>query len=182
MTVIRLLILGVFHAHGRTHGYAVHRELSSWKVEMWTSVKVGSIYHALKQLTKEGKLQEAGTEASSKGPGRTTFELTDSGREEFISLLEEALHSFDLERFSGGVALMSALPRARVLALLRGNVDRATQNRDFLNTLSRDAPRGATPHTKDLLELWSATLTAWTAWAHELTARLEGGEYRFAGE
>ncbi len=36
MSVVRLLVLGIVRMHGRAHGYVVHRELLSWKVETWT--------------------------------------------------------------------------------------------------------------------------------------------------
>ncbi|MDB5059778.1 MAG: hypothetical protein JWO59_3250, partial [Chloroflexi bacterium] len=79
MSVIRLVVLGVIRMRGQAHGYAVHRELLSWRVETWTTVKPGSIYHALKQLAKEGKLRAAGTEESTEGPGRTLYALTHEG-------------------------------------------------------------------------------------------------------
>lgn len=183
MSVVRLLVLGVVRLHGQTHGYAVHRELVAWRVETWTSVRPGSIYHALKQLTREGLLQAIGTENSAEGPGRMIYALSPSGEAEFLTLVEAALISFDLENLGAGVAFMQALPRQRVLDLLRTLQIQATANRHHLDTLVPDHQNRATPpHTADLLELWSGGLGATAHWAGKLIERLEAGDYIMAGE
>ncbi|PRC53075.1 PadR family transcriptional regulator, partial [Mycobacterium sp. ITM-2017-0098] len=56
---VRLLVLGVVRRHGEANGYGVHRELMGWRVDTWTAVKPPSIYHAVKQLAREGKLAAA---------------------------------------------------------------------------------------------------------------------------
>lgn len=183
MSVVRLLVLGIVRQGGRAHGYAVHRQVVAWKVETWTRVKPGSIYHALKQLTKEGRLREAGTEASDEGPSRTIYELTSDGEAEFRQLLEAALSSFDLEELGMGVAFMQALPRERVIALLREQHRRATENRDHLDGLMPTFPvREEPPHTQDLLALWSGALAATARWTEAMIQRLESGEYRMADD
>src|SRR5262245_41094849 len=104
MSVVRLLVLGVVRARGRVHGYAVHRELLSWRIETWTRVRPGSIYHALKQLTREGKLRAAGAEESAEGPDRTLYRLTPAGAAEFRRRLAAALSSFAPEELGAGIA------------------------------------------------------------------------------
>lgn len=183
MPVVRLLVLGIIRMHGRAHGYAVHRELLAWKVETWTTVKPGSIYHALKQLTKDGKLRDAGTEASTEGPGRTLYEMTDAGEAEFRGLLETALTSVPPEELGAGVAFMQALPRGRVVALLRIQHRRVSDNRDHLVRLMPAFPdRAEPPHTQDLLALWSGALAATATWTEMLIQRLAAGEYTMADD
>ncbi len=53
----RLLVLGVVRKHGKAHGYQVRRELLTWSADKWANVAPGSIYHALKQMAKEGLLE-----------------------------------------------------------------------------------------------------------------------------
>lgn len=183
MSVVRLFVLGVVRTRRRAHGYAVHRELLSWKVETWTNVKPGSIYHALKQLTKEGKLRAAGMEESTEGPGRTLYELTQEGEAEFRQLLDAALSSVGMEELGAGVAFMQTLPRQHVLTLLREQHRHATENRDLLERLIPTFPdRDQPPHTQDLLTLWSGALAATASWSEKLIQRLEAGEYVMAGE
>ncbi|NUT10617.1 MAG: PadR family transcriptional regulator, partial [Nonomuraea sp.] len=54
MSATRLLVLGVVRLHGRAHGYLVGSELESWEAGQWAGLRSGSIYHALRQLAKEG--------------------------------------------------------------------------------------------------------------------------------
>ncbi|WP_280447304.1 PadR family transcriptional regulator [Nocardia cyriacigeorgica] len=183
MSTVRLLVLGVMRRQQPTHGYAVRQELLSWRADTWTNVKPGSIYHALKQLTQEGKLRALGTEGSSHGPGRTMFELTASGEDEFRTLLEEALVSVDMEELGSAIAFMDALPRADVIAKLREQRRRSREIRDDLLAMAPEFPgRYSAPHATDLLELWSGVFENLSGWTSGVLARLEAGEYRMADD
>ncbi|MDQ8757313.1 PadR family transcriptional regulator [Sphingosinicella sp. LHD-64] len=180
MSAVRLLVLGMVRMLGRAHGYAVHRELTSWQIDTWTSVKPASLYHALKQLAKEGKLRTAGMESSPEGPGRTVYEITAAGDVEFFGYLEGALRSIDIEELGAGFAFMQALPRARVLALLREQLRQTEAVRDDLKTMMSDHPvRDKPPYSQDLLGLWSRSFGANAEWSRSLIERLERGEYSF---
>ncbi|MFI6166638.1 PadR family transcriptional regulator [Nocardia sp. NPDC051052] len=180
MSVVRLLVLGVMRLRQPTYGYAVRRELLSWRAETWTNVKPGSIYHALKQLTQEGKLTAYGTEGSTEGPGRTLFNLTEEGEVEFRKLMDEALVSIDMEELGAGIAFMDALPRAHVIEKLREQRRRSDEVRTSLLAMIPDFPGGRAepPHTTDLLELWSSVFGNLAGWTEGLLERLEAGEYR----
>lgn len=183
VAVVRLFVLGVIRMHGQAHGYAVHRELLAWRVETWTRVTPGSIYHALKQVTKEGRLRVAGVEGSSEGPGRTLYELTQEGEAEFRRLLDAALTSIDPAELGAGVAFMQTLPRQRVVHLLREQHRKATEIRGGLEKLMPRFPRRSEPpHTQDLLALWSGGVAATASWTEALIQRLEQGEYVMADD
>lgn len=183
MSAIRLLVLGILKTRRRAHGYAVQRELAAWHVDTWTTVRPGSIYHALKQLTKEGKLRSVGTEESAEGPGRTLYEITKAGAAEFNDRLEAALASFDLEQLGAGIAFIHLLPRGKAIALLRDTSRRAEENQHHLDTLVPRFPdRAEPPHMADLLGLWSGALAATAGWTAGLARRLEAGDYVMAGE
>jgi len=183
VSVVRLLVLGVIRIHKRAYGYAVHRELLSWKIQTWTTVRPGSIYHALNQLTKERKLRAIGTQESETGPGRMLYELTQQGAAEFKELLLLALSSFQLVELSAGVAFMQTLPRHQVIGLLKEQHERSTQTRKRLLDLTPSFPeRDQPPHTQDLLMLWGGAAAAIAEWTENLIQRLEAGEYTFRGE
>ncbi|NUS45187.1 MAG: PadR family transcriptional regulator [Mycobacteriaceae bacterium] len=183
MSAVRLLVLGVLRAQQPSYGYAVRRELLGWRVETWTDVKAGSIYHALKQLGQEGKVHAIRTEASSAGPGRTLYEVTAAGEAEFFARLEAALVCIDMEELGAGIAFMRALPRARVVELLTEQRARSAETRDGLLAMAPDFPaRHETPHSTDLLELWSGVFANLSTWTDGLIARLEAGEYRMADD
>lgn len=181
MSVVRLLVLGVVRRQGTAHGYAVRRELLSWRAETWTNAKPGSIYHALKQLSAEGKLREAGTERSDEGPGRTLYELTAEGETEFMTLMDQALVSVDMEELGAAIAFMDALPRAQVIDRLREQQRNAATVREQLLAMIPEFPgRYEVPHSTDLLELWSGVFENLSGWTGRLLARLEAGEYTLA--
>jgi DNA-binding PadR family transcriptional regulator len=183
MSEVRLFVLGVVRLRGQAHGYAVHRELRVWNVEAWTDVKLGSIYHALKQLTKEGKLRAVAVEDSAAGPDRTLYALTAAGADEFRRLVDAALTSVRLETLSAAVAFMQALPRAQVLERLREQQRLARNAHDCLDGMIPGFPeRAEPPHSADLLALWSATYAAQADWTAALIRRLEAGEYCMADD
>ncbi|MEV0296302.1 PadR family transcriptional regulator [Nocardia sp. NPDC050710] len=181
MSAVRLLVLGVIRKKQSAHGYAVRSELLSWRAETWTNVKPGSIYHALKQLTAEGKLSTYGTESSDKGPGRTLFALTEAGESEFRALMDAALVSVDMEELGAGIAFMDALPRAHVIEKLREQRRNSAAIRDELLAMIPSFPgRYESPHATDLLELWSGVFDNLSGWTGSVLARLEAGEYRMS--
>lgn len=183
MSAVRLLVLGVTRRQQPTHGYAVRRELLSWRANTWTNVQPGSIYHAIKQLTQEGKLRTLGSEGGDRGPGRTLFELTPAGEAEFRERMDTALTSVDMEELGAGIAFMDALPRAEVIARLTEQRARSGRIRDELLGMIGDFPgRYETPHATDLLELWSGVFDNLTGWTTGVLTRLRAGEYRMADD
>src|SRR5919197_662274 len=80
MSAIRLLVLGAVRQHGRAHGYQVRNDLEYWGAHEWSNAKPGSIYHALKQMAKQGLLHAHEVAPSTAGgPPRTEYELTEQG-------------------------------------------------------------------------------------------------------
>ncbi|MBE1582569.1 PadR family transcriptional regulator [Nonomuraea angiospora] len=75
MSATRLLVLGVVRLHGQAHGYLVGSELESWEAGQWAGLRSGSIYHALRQLAKEGLLD---TSEVHEWPGRVAASTTSS--------------------------------------------------------------------------------------------------------
>ncbi len=180
---VRLLVLGVVRRHGQAHGYAVHRELMSWRVDTWTTVKPPSIYHAVKQLEREGNLVASGSEPSPRGPARVTYRLTDDGERAYFGLLEAALRSPDIEEFGAGIAFMQTLPRHRVRELLTEQLATTRQICDDLHDMKPQWPDpGEPPHAQHLLELWRGMFRSNAAWTTQMLARLTGGEFRFADD
>ncbi|MEU8031129.1 PadR family transcriptional regulator, partial [Streptomyces sp. NPDC049099] len=122
MSAIRLLVLGAVRQHGRAHGYQVRNDLEYWGAHEWSNAKPGSIYHALKQMAKQGLLHAHEIAPSTAGgPPRTEYELTDKGTEEYFALLRDALVTYDQrgDVKTAAIGFMVDLPRAEAVALLK---------------------------------------------------------------
>lgn len=180
---VRLLVLGVVRMLGEAHGYAVHRELMSWRVDTWTAVKPPSIYHAVKQLQREDKLRAVRSEAGSRGPARTVYAVTGSGEAEFFGLLEAALVSPEIEVLGAGVAFMCSLPRHRAAELLARQLIVSREITEELQAMKPEWPDARQPpHARHLLDLWSGVFGANAQWTEEMLGRVRAGEFSFAGE
>ncbi|MFJ6937377.1 PadR family transcriptional regulator [Streptomyces sp. NPDC101132] len=186
MSAIRLLVLGAVRQHGRAHGYQVRNDLEFWGAHEWSNAKPGSIYHALKQMAKQGVLlaHEVAPSAAG-GPPRTEYELTDAGRAEYLRLLREALagHGQHRDALSAAIGFMVDLPRAEVLVLLRERLERLAAWRAAVTGryLPEEGPERL-GHIGEIMDMWLHTADAEAAWTRGLAERIEGGAYVFAGE
>src|SRR5690606_22336888 len=88
VSATRLLVLGCLADWGEAHGYGIITELQSWGAEEWANIKPGSVYHALKQMMKEGLLTACPVEHAA---GRVDYRITEAGVQEFLRLLRDAL-------------------------------------------------------------------------------------------
>ncbi|MFB8393019.1 PadR family transcriptional regulator [Streptomyces yangpuensis] len=186
MSAIRLLVLGAVRQHGRAHGYQVRNDLEYWGAHEWSNTKPGSIYHALKQMAKQGVLHAHEVAPSAAGgPPRTEYEVTDAGREEYFRLLREALAAFDQKTdvLSAAIGFMVDLPRGDVLALLRERLAKLAVWRSSVT--EHYTPEGGPEslgHIGEIMHRWVHSADAEAEWTQGLIARIEGGAYSFAGE
>ncbi|MFI6105741.1 PadR family transcriptional regulator [Streptomyces sp. NPDC051310] len=186
MSAIRLLVLGAVRQHGRAHGYQVRNDLEYWGAHEWSSAKPGSIYHALKQMAKQGLLHAYETAPSTAGgPPRTEYELTEKGTEEFLALLRASLTSYDqkMDVLSAAVGFIVCLPREEAVALLKQRV--AGIERWKAGVLEHYTPAEgpqALGHIGEIMHLWVHSADAGAEWTRGLIERIERGAYTFEGE
>ena len=181
----RLLVLGCVRIFQPVHGYFLRRELVSWEVDRWAHVHPGSIYNALKSLTRSGLLEEVGVVADGPRPPRTTYRLTAAGEDEFLALVRAGLLTTDDPTlFLTAVNMAFALPRDEVVASIRTRIGLiedylavlATQVEEILE--AKDTPDTAT----EVARLISARFRGELEWARDYLDRVVGGAYAFHGE
>ncbi|MFD0341709.1 PadR family transcriptional regulator [Streptomyces sp. NPDC127117] len=186
MSAIRLLVLCAVRQHGRAHGYQVRNDLEYWGAHEWSNAKPGSVYHALKQMAKQGLLIAHETAPSTAGgPPRTEYEITGRGDEEYFTLLRAALTSYDRkpDLLSAALGGIVDLERAEAVALLKERVAglaawRATVTEFYT---PEDGPESI-GHIGEIMNMWIHSADAGAEWTRGLIARIEGGAYTFAGE
>jgi DNA-binding PadR family transcriptional regulator len=186
MSAIRFLVLGAVRQHGRAHGYQVRNDLESWGAHEWSNAKPGSIYHALNQLAQQGLLLAHEISPSTAGgPPRTEYEITQRGTEAFLSLLREALPSYDqkMDVVSSGLGFIDHLPREEAVALLWKRVEGLEEWRKSVTDYytPEDGP-GQLGHIGEIMHLWVHSADAGAEWTRGLIERIEGGAYTFKGE
>ncbi|AWT44648.1 MULTISPECIES: PadR family transcriptional regulator [Streptomyces] len=186
MSAIRLLVLGAVRQHGRAHGYQVRNDLEYWGAHEWSHAKPGSIYHALKQMAKQGLLHAHEMAPSTAGgPPRVEYEITGAGTEEYVRLLREALVDRDggIDVLSAAIGFMVDLERAEVVRLLRERLRRLAAWRASVTEhyVPEDGPEKL-GHIGEIMNMWVHTADGEAAWTRGLVDRIEGGAYTFAGE
>lgn len=186
MSAIRLLVLGAVRQHGRAHGYQVRNDLEYWGAHEWSNAKPGSVYHALKQMAKQGLLHAHEIAPSTAGgPPRTEYEITAAGHEEFFRLLRAALvaHDQKTDMTSAAIGFVVDLPRDEAVALLRERTRRIEEWRSAVTDhyVPEDGPEQL-GHIGEIMNLWIHTADAEAEWARGLIGRIEAGAYTFAGE
>jgi DNA-binding PadR family transcriptional regulator len=189
VSVTRLLVLGAVRIFQPAHGYLVRRELLSWRVEEWANVQPGSIYHALRSLTRDVLLREGEAPIGVGGSGpaaRATYSLTEDGELEFNRLLREALwqlHPSEPSWLLAGISLWWALDREQVLDALAAREAVLRARLAETPYVLRQIRESQTPdHVVEYVHLQGAGLEAELGWVREAAERIRGGAYTFAGE
>lgn len=186
MSAIRLLVLCAVRQHGRAHGYQIRNDLEYWGAHEWSNAKPGSIYHALKQMAKQGVLLAHEVAPSTAGgPPRTEYEITEQGDAEYFMLLRAALTSYDqkLDVLSAGLGGIVDLERAEAVSLLKERVTGLARWRESVTEYyTPEAGPESIGHIGEIMNMWVHSADAGAEWTRGLITRIEGGAYTFAGE
>ncbi|HTJ32038.1 MAG TPA: PadR family transcriptional regulator [Dactylosporangium sp.] len=184
MSTTRLMILGLVSYLQPVHGYDIRKELASWNVESWANVQPGSIYHALRKMTEEGLLEEAGSETVGNRPARTQYRMTAAGATEYQTLLRKYWWEYQepTDPFLAAFAFLPGLSRAEAVGALRARA----RLLEGWNAAYRDNAEEWTaykpPHVGWQFELTMARCEAEARWCHDIAARIEAGEGVHFGE
>lgn len=188
MSVTRMLVLGVVHIFQPTHGYFVRRELQSWQVAEWAQLNPGSVYNALRVLTKERMLvEEPGEEVPGPAKRSAQYRLTVDGDQEFLRLVREGLwelHPYEPGWLLAGQSFWFVLTRDEVLAALgaRAALLNARISGSHYAVAALPESTGTPAHVVESFHIHELQLKAEREWVAGVSARIRAGEYGFAGE
>ncbi len=112
-----LLVLGML-LDRPMHGYEIGQQIRSEGVPTWFDISTAAIYYSLNKLRKLGLISE--TRSRSGGAEKSVYHLTERGRSEFFSGMEETLASEEPVRFEYdlGIYLLNKLSQERAQELL----------------------------------------------------------------
>lgn len=85
-----MVVLGSLEILEKASGYDVYQYLEKNRIDRWTEIQKPSIYNALKQLEKESAIEQVDTVKNGNYPEKTTYQITEKGKQLFDSLQEEA--------------------------------------------------------------------------------------------
>ena len=143
-----------------------------------------SVYMVIQQLAKAGFVVEHETLRTGMRPERTTYVLTDAGREEWHDWLRELveLPRHEYPQFVVALSLLAALPPAEVVDLLRERAHRVAQLRVQTQAMIDEALAGGlAPLFLVDEEYRVALLDAETAFLDRLIERITDPENGWAG-
>lgn len=177
----KLIILG-FLQEGPMYGYKVKQRIEREAMAEWAGVSYGAIYYALNKLAQDGFVEKIGTERVGNRPSRDVYQITESGQEEFLRLLRQALGTVEYQTDPIDIALRfaEALPAQEVRALLE---ERSVMLEQGLQMLTEEKAgfvrrhQGA-PYIEGacaLFDHWLLRLEAELTWLQRVLEMLERG-------
>ena len=178
------------------HGYEMRRNLEGQRREHWADIQYGSVYASLKQLAKEGFIEEAGTEREGNRPPRTVYRITGTGEEEMLRLLREAWSkpAFPARPMDTALSFVWLLPQEEVARLLEERLralDEAAQGlrdtQEWAERVSQEEPamdhgQGFQAMLSDLFEHSRRLLAGEREWTEYILSRVRSGVYELAEE
>lgn len=106
------------------HGYEMQNIIQTTKMEQWTNILSGSLYHAINKLEKEGKI-EAVREERTGARIRKVYRITEKGEKEFQNELRRALLTppgTTKSDFSLALPWISQIPKDEAKKLIEQNI------------------------------------------------------------
>jgi len=102
------------------HPYEMYQVLLLRKEDRIVKVRPGSLYHAVNKLEDAGLVRATGIDREGNRPERTTYEITDEGREQLLERVEELIAEpiNEFPRFPLAIGQAHNLPLPTVIRLL----------------------------------------------------------------
>lgn len=106
------------------HPYEMYQLLIQRREDRVVKVRRGSLYHAVDRLRDQGLAAVRGTERAGNRPERTSYEITDAGRERLGSTIADILSTpvNEYPRFPQALGESHNLPQQEVTELLGARI------------------------------------------------------------
>jgi DNA-binding PadR family transcriptional regulator len=174
VVVLELAILGLLQ-EAPVHGYELRKQLGL-RLGGFRLFSYGSLYPALRRLTRAGLIVEA-PEQQEPEPGswsrrsRRVYRITAEGKERLAELLSESgPHAWDDERFGVHLAFFSRTPAEVRMRILEGRRRAVEERREGLRAALGRAREQIDNYTQQLHQLGLDTCEREVRWLNELIA------------
>jgi len=127
--MIRFVVLSFLRMKDM-HGYEIQSMIQMSHMEQWANLLSGSLYHALNNLEKEGKI-EAAKEERTGARVRKIYRITAEGEQEFIAEMKKALMSppgSTKSDFALALPWITSIPKEEAKQLILENIQAIQQN------------------------------------------------------
>ncbi|HEX8518169.1 MAG TPA: PadR family transcriptional regulator [Pseudonocardia sp.] len=176
--MLELAVLGLL-VEAPVHGYALRQQLAA-RLGGLRVVSYGSLYPALRRLTRAGLIAEEVPDGPWPRRGRRVYRITAEGRERFTELLADAgPQAFDDDGFGVHVAFFSRTPAEIRMRILEGRRRTVEERREGLRAALHRAGEQIDRYTRELHRLGLETTDREVRWLNELI-RHEQGQGRHA--
>lgn len=174
MSAVRLFVLSALAEHGPMHGHQIRHQAQSDRTELWTEVKVGALYGALKRLAGEGLIVEVRSERVGNLPERTVYEITARGREALSAVHNEALRTVAFRPDPFDLALVHAgeLDEQELANVIADRRDALRVRHNMVHHQAEAADQWLTEAERMAMAHGLARLAAELAWHEDLLDRL----------
>ncbi|MFT3832064.1 MAG: PadR family transcriptional regulator [Micropruina sp.] len=177
LTPLGVMVLALLR-EGDMHPYEMIRLMRQRHEDRLVPLTNGTVYHTVARLTRAGLLTEVGTDREGNRPERTTYTLTDGGRDAVTDWVRRELGRIDRPaEFRIALAESHNLPRHEVEDLLGGRQAALTAEQTILRAglnkaRSRDVPE------QYLVEIdrQATLLEAELRWTAEFLVRLQNND------
>jgi len=174
---VRMVILGLL-AERPLYGYELKKIIEEHMGD-WTSIAFGSIYFALDKLAEEGYVEKVAIEQTGSRPSRGVYQVTKSGRDEFLRLLRVSWQNIDRDYYEIDICLffLDRLSQSEVKGYLRARLARLEgalhdlQTHEAEQFQNPDVP----PQARAIFEHTRTHIQSEVDWTRELLTNEENG-------
>ncbi len=159
------------------HPYEIQRLLKARKKDDVLVLKRGSLYHAIKRLADAGLIEAQATSREGNRPERTTYAITDAGREALPKWLKHLVATPQHENSSlmGAVSFLFHLSPKEAASGLQNRMEALRTQIVLLDQrLAEAMPRVGRIHLVEL-EYARAMRTAELDWVKDLATEISAG-------
>jgi DNA-binding PadR family transcriptional regulator len=168
--MLELAILGLLH-EAPVHGYELRKQLGV-RLGGFRLFSYGSLYPALRRLTRAGLIAEEEADAEEAGwsrRGKRVYRITAEGKERFAELLSESgPQAWDDDGFGVHLAFFSRTPAEARMRILEGRRRAVEERREGLRAALSRAGAQIDRYTQQLHQLGLDGCDREVRWLNEL--------------